>query len=197
MHASPSKKNALTFSAFKALFFLLVFSSCASELAIGQSSNKADTPAFSFEGGKRIQAIPSKVSGMREYDGRSDVASRNPGTGIVEVKDGTHVSRLSPRLLSPGDPSAPTNASAVGGDNKFVSTRGSVSFPTTKFAAKPAARSKQATTTVQMLGPDGKMQYKQVPFIGEVASTKRAPGVTDLKDGEGKVKEYAWARKNR
>ncbi len=72
----------------------------------------------------------------------------------------------------------------------------------TKKAAPAAAsalksRTKPATTVVQLLGADGKMEYKEVPFMGTLPANKRDANVIEVKDGGGKVKEYDWLKKNK
>lgn len=59
----------------------------------------------------------------------------------------------------------------------------------TKSDAKPA------TTVVQLLGPDGKLHYKEVKFCGELFTNTNATMSTVVRDKEGGVREYSWVKK--
>lgn len=55
--------------------------------------------------------------------------------------------------------------------------------------------SKTATTVVQLVGPDGKLQYKSVKFCGELFSNTNATMSTVVRDKDGGVREYSWVKK--
>ncbi|MBU6455653.1 MAG: hypothetical protein KGS72_28030 [Cyanobacteria bacterium REEB67] len=133
----------------------------------------------------------SRPVGMREY-GSSPVS---PGTGIVEVGNSGLPARIGTRasILREGDPAAPASAVDVGGGSKFVSVSKSAGSKSSAGRTKVKA----ATTVVKLPGPGGTYEYKEVPFMGEVSSNKRASNVIDVKDGAGQVKEYDWAGKRK
>lgn len=54
---------------------------------------------------------------------------------------------------------------------------------------------KNATTVVQLVGPDGKLQYKSVKFCGELFSNTNATMSTVVRDKDGGVREYSWVKK--
>lgn len=54
---------------------------------------------------------------------------------------------------------------------------------------------KPATTVVQLLGPDGKLQYKEVKFCGELFNNTNATMSTVVRDKDGGVREYTWVKK--
>jgi hypothetical protein len=134
------------------------------------------------------------------------------GTGIVEMGSGSSPNRGGAGIteLSKG----PSSGKGKGIGEGFGQGTRAVTGAGTDTIIAPAAsgnlvdknaltgstgatsknKTKPATTVVQILGPDGKMQYKEVPFMGSLTANKRAPNVTDVKDGEGKVKEYEWAK---
>src|SRR5208283_420046 len=152
---------------------------CLPLAAQGQSSGeqkavplppaKHGQPAFSFEGGKRVSVQKTSTSGMQEYGAGS---SAGGGTGIVEIGTGSHSAPIGTGItvVPRGGPSTgigtgvtvvPTGPGKVAGKSALTST--------TSQAAGDAGKGKKvpATTVVQILGPDGKMEYKEVPFMGE------------------------------
>ncbi len=170
---------------------------------------KHGQPAFSFSGGKRVSVQKTTADGMHDYSsgaagyggtGVVEVGSGKNATGIVEV--GADQSKTGIIEVGPGKTGKSTGvienspihdgAANAGGSTDLGGTGGSAKV----HALLPKSTKKPATTVVQTLGPDGKMEYKEVPFVGELKSNKRAPNITDVKDGEGKVKEYDWVKKN-
>lgn|GEM_PF-4367633 len=147
---------------------------------------KHGQPAWSFSGGKRLSSQEANPTGMHDYSGPGAAAST--GTGIQEIGP-SGVSTVSPAnapvKIVPTVPISKT----MGGQKFLTGNKNGAVVALPKHEAKPA------TTVVQLLGPDGKMQYKEVPFMGELSANKRAPNITDVKDGEGKVKEYDWVKK--
>src|SRR6185369_9788630 len=110
------------------------------------------------------------------------------GTGIQEIGP-SGVSTVSPANLPVNAVPVVPISKTMGGQKFLTGTKNGAPVVLPKHESKPA------TTVVQLLGPDGKMQYKEVPFMGELSANKRAPNITDVKDGEGKVKEYDWIKK--
>jgi hypothetical protein len=179
---------------------------------------KHGQPAFSFEGGKRVSVQKTTTAGLHEYGADGGAGG---GTGIVEVGAGSHSSSNGinvvpsgtnhlgigtgsgtgtgtgsrtgitdiPTGLGTGITVVPTGTGKIVGKSALTGNTGRAAGGGGKGKPKPA------TTVVQILGPDGKMEYKEVPFMGELSSTKRAPNITEVKDGEGKVKEYDWIKK--
>jgi hypothetical protein len=202
------------------IYTALLLLGCLTSAAQGQSSGETKTrplpaakhgqPAFSFEGGKRVSVQKTTADGLHEYGGGGGSGG---GTGIIEVGAGSHISRAgvnfvpgasnhlgtgagsstgiteTPTGLGTGITVVPTGTGKIVGKSALIGNTGRAATGTGKGKPKPA------TTVVQTLGPDGKMEYKEVPFVGELSSTKRAPNITDVKDGEGKVKEYDWIKK--
>ncbi|MBS1993869.1 MAG: hypothetical protein JSS86_18510 [Cyanobacteria bacterium SZAS LIN-2] len=143
-------------------------------------------PAWSFSGGKRVSSQTVDQAGMHEYSGPPGTGPA--GTGIQEIggSGGSVPSAANnPVKLVP----LVKNADKAAGEKFLTGSKQGQAPQRPKGAATPA------TTVVQLLGPDGKMQYKEVPFMGELSANKRAPNITEVKDGEGKVKEYEWVKK--
>ena len=177
-----------------AVYATVILGSCLSQAALCQSlpAVRNGQPAFSFEGGKRVSVQKNMPAGMQEYHGNG---YNRPGTGVVEVGSDGLPARVGERaeILSPGHPSVPGNV------NNIIRESNSNLVSTSKSAGQKSSAKKKpnATTVVQLLGPDGKMEYKEVKFVGELSANKRAPNITDVKDGEGKVKEYDWKKNGR
>jgi hypothetical protein len=179
---------------FLAVYATVILASCPFQAARAQAplpAAKHGQPAFSFEGGKRVSVQNSRPAGMREYGS----APASPGTGIVEVGNSGLPARIGTRatILRDGDPAAPGSAVDVGPDGKFIS----VSKSAGAKSAITRTKVKAATTVVKIPAADGTYEYKEVPFMGEVSSNKRASNVVDVKDGAGQVKEYDWAAKRK
>jgi hypothetical protein len=175
------------------VYATVILASCPYQTACAQSplpAAKRGQPAFSFAGGKCLSVQSIRPNGMREYGAGPTV----PGTGVVEVSGDGLPARVGTRapILREGDPAAPSSALNVVRDNTFVSTAKNAGSK--NAVNSPKSKIKAATTVVKLLGPDGKFEYKEVPFMGELSSNKRAPNITNVKDGEGKVKEYDWAK---
>ena len=67
----------------------------------------------------------------------------------------------------------------------------------TVTVAKPNRKpdAKPATTVVQLQEPNGRLQYKEVKFCGELFTNKGAATSTVVRDKEGGIKEYTWIKK--
>jgi len=183
----PTTTAAVTIVILGAVSAQLAFASSAwADPGKALPAAKHGQPAWSFSGGKRLSAQEANPTGMQEYSGIG--ASTPKGTGIQEIGP-SGVSSVSPANLPVNTVPTVPISKTMGGQKFLTGTKNGAPILLPKHESKPA------TTVVQLLGPDGKMQYKEVPFMGELSANKRAPNITDVKDGEGKVKEYDWVKK--
>jgi hypothetical protein len=139
-------------------------------------------PGGTNSSGTGINVLPgganSSGTGINVLPGDTN----SSGTGINVVPSGTNSSGTGINVVPSGQGKLVDKSALTGSSGRTVGSTGK---------GKP----KPSTTVVQTLGPDGKMQYKEVPFMGELESNKKAPNITEVKDGEGKVKEYDWIKK--
>jgi hypothetical protein len=195
-------------------FSTVLILACFSSAVQGQTSGdqnavplpaaKHGQPVFSFAGGKRVSVQKTTTEGMHEYSGGTAGGAAGGGTGIVEVGTGSNASGTGITDVKPGGNNSGTGIKNSGKAITVPATKvhlagpGALTGSTAKAGAGSAkGKAKPATTVVQILGPDGKMQYKEVLFMGTLSPNRKDPNITEVKDGEGKVKEYDWVKKGR